>query len=277
VCDEVVAMTRPLWAERARGGVIRFDRNLANGAMVRGIAGELRESLLNLVQNALDAMAGGGTLSIRTYLAGTEVNVEVRDTGIGMSAEVRERAFEPFFTTKGKAGTGLGLAEVYGIVKRHRGHAEIESMPGVGTTVRLVFPVAVVGGTTTQPDRQPRQRAARHVLLVEDHTDSREFMQALLESDGHTVDTVTCVRDATAKLEAAAKNGGTPYQVMVTDIGLPDGSGWDLIAVVRERWPEVRIGVVTGWEPRATAGAEGDFVLRKPVRTSELLAQVAGA
>jgi len=169
------------------------------------------------------------------------------------------------------------LAEVYGIVKRHRGHAEIESMPGVGTTVRLVFPFAVLGGTSVTVEQQPRTRAPRHVLLVEDHTDSREFMQALLESDGHTVDTVTCVRDATEKLESAAKNGGTPYHVLVTDIGLPDGSGWDLIAVVRERWPMLRIGVVTGWEPRASAGAEGDFVLRKPVRTSELLAQVACA
>ena len=277
VSDEVVAMTRPLWAERAKGGVVQFDRNLAPGVMVRGIAGELREALLNLVQNALDAMAGGGTLAIRTYSSPNEVSVEVRDTGVGMSAEVRERAFEPFFTTKGKAGTGLGLAEVYGIVKRHRGHAEIESMPGVGTTVRLVFPLAVVGGTAAAVDQKPRTRAPRRVLLVEDHTDSREFMQALLESDGHTVDTVTCVRDATAKLESAAKNGGTQYHVLVTDIGLPDGSGWDLIAVVRERWPTLRIGVVTGWEPRASAGAEGDFVLRKPVRTSELLAQVAGA
>src|SRR6185503_14019808 len=210
VCDEVVAMTRPLWAERAKGGVIQFERNLAAGIMVRGIAGELREALLNLVQNALDAMAGGGVLSIRTYSTNGEVCVEVRDTGIGMSAEVRERAFEPFFTTKGKAGTGLGLAEVYGIVKRHRGHAEIESMPGVGTTVRLVFPVAVAGSTATEAE-QPRQRAPRRVLLVEDHTDSREFMQALLESDGHSVDTVTCVRDATAKLEIASKSGGAPY------------------------------------------------------------------
>ena len=114
--------------------------------MVRGIAGELREALLNLVQNALDAMAGGGTLGDPDVCRrAAKCVLEVRDTGIGMSAEVRERAFEPFFTTKGKAGTGLGLAEVYGIVKRHRGHAEIESMPGVGTTVRLVFPFAVAG------------------------------------------------------------------------------------------------------------------------------------
>src|SRR5207253_10481502 len=105
-----------------------------------GITGELREALLNLVQNALDAMAGGGTLGMRTTLQGNEVGLEIRDSGIGMSAEVRERAFEPFFTTKGRMGTGLGLAEGYGIVKRHRGRAEIESTPGVGTTIRLVFP-----------------------------------------------------------------------------------------------------------------------------------------
>src|SRR4029077_1328017 len=183
--------TRPLWAERAKGGVIQFERNLAGGVMVRGIAGELREALLNLVQNALDAMAGGGTLAIRTYASGGEVSVEVRDTGVGMSAEVRERAFEPFFTTKGKAGTGLGLAEVYGIVKRHRGHAEIESMPGVGTTIRLIFPRSSIQPAVEAPVRQERQRVARRVLLVEDHPDSREFMQALLESDGHVVDSVS--------------------------------------------------------------------------------------
>src|SRR5207253_750483 len=132
-------------------------------------------------------MAGGGTLAIRTYSTGGEVSVEVRDTGMGMSAEVRERAFEPFFTTKGRKGTGLGLAEVYGIVKRHRGQAQIESMPGVGTTIRLIFPRA---GKTIEvaPAAAAGRRTPKRVLLVEDHPDSREFMQALLESDGHTVD-----------------------------------------------------------------------------------------
>jgi len=190
-----------------------------------------------------------------------------------MSAEVRERAFEPFFTTKGKAGTGLGLAEVYGIAKRHRGRAEIESALGVGTTIRLVFPLALDAAPAPEVVMPPRRRRlVRRVLLVEDHQDSREFMQALLESDGHSVVAVTGVRDAIDMLETA----NPPYDVLVTDIGLSDGSGWDLIAVARKRWPELRVGVVTGWEPRAGAGADGDFVLRKPVRTSELLAHVAG-
>src|SRR6478735_7593263 len=177
--EEVVAMTRPLWQERAKGGVVQLDQELVGGAIVRGIAGELREALLNLVQNALDAMAGGGTLRIRTVTEKNEVSVAVTDTGIGMSAEVRERAFEPFFTTKGVNGTGLGLAEVYGIARRHRGRAEIESAPGEGTTVRLVFPPALPESSV--PVVQRSARAARRVLLVEDHVDSREFMQSLLE------------------------------------------------------------------------------------------------
>ena len=97
-------------------------------------------------------------------------------------------------------------------------------------------------------------------------------MQALLESDGHRVDTATGVSDAMELLEQADPE----YEVLVTDIGLSDGSGWDLTTFARERWPSMRIGVVTGWEPRVGAGTDGDFILRKPVRTSELLAQVAG-
>jgi len=270
--EEVVAMTRPLWQERAKGGVVTLDQSLADGALVKGIAGELREALLNLVQNALDAMAGGGTLRIRTTI-GDEISVSVADTGTGMSAEVRERAFEPFFTTKGVNGTGLGLAEVYGIARRHRGRAEIESAPGEGTTVRLVFPPAVREAAASVAPEPPRQvRPARRILLVEDHTDSREFMQALLETDGHLVDAVRNVEEARARVD----DPDYACQVLVTDIGLPDGSGWDLVAHARERRPELRIGVVTGWEPRNEQDPACDFTLRKPVGAADLLAQIAG-
>ena len=273
LCDEVVAMTRPLWAERAQGGQVQLKRDLVPGAHVRGIPGELREALLNLVQNALDAMQGGGTLGIRTALHDEIVELEVSDSGIGMTDEVRERAFEPFFTTKGQKGTGLGLAEVYGIVKRHRGHVEIDSEPGRGTTMRIRLPRAMMPAAEPRRD-VARPRARRRVLLVEDHVDSREFMTALLQTEGHTVTPVGTVKEALELLEAPE---GAEFQVLVTDIGLPDASGWDLIPQARARRPSLRIGVVTGWEGHnaPSEGGGADFMLRKPIRTSDFLNQVA--
>ncbi|HEX7939095.1 MAG TPA: ATP-binding protein, partial [Gemmatimonadaceae bacterium] len=272
VCDEVVAMTRPLWAERARGGQIQLKRLLATDALVRGIPGELRESLLNLVQNALDAMQNGGTLGIRTEVVGDDVHVEVSDSGIGMSPEVRERAFEPFFTTKGQLGTGLGLAEVYGIVKRHRGQVEIESQLGAGTTIRINLPRSQPA--TIEPRREPvRSRTKRRVLLVEDHSDSRDFMTKLLETEGHRVSSVGTVKEALAKLDSPE---GADFEVLVTDIGLPDSSGWDLIPQARALRPTLRVGVVTGWEGHNAPSEGADFMLRKPIRTSDFLAEVAG-
>jgi CheY-like chemotaxis protein len=160
---------------------------------------------------------------------------------------------------------------VYGIARRHRGRAEIESEPDAGTTVRLVFPPATRALET--PGMPMRAiRAPRRVLLVEDHVDSREFMQSLLESDGHTVESVRTVEEARARL----CNIGLPLDVLVTDIGLPDGSGWDLVAYGRECRPSLRIGVVTGWEPRNEQDPACDFTLRKPVGATDLLAQIAG-
>jgi len=267
LADEVIAMTRPLWAERARGGPVQLARVMTYGALARGIAGEIREALLNLVQNALDAMRGGGTLGVTVRVAGSEAVVEVSDTGAGMTPEVRERAFEPFFTTKGVGGSGLGLAEVYGIMKRHRGRAEIESAVGKGTTLRLVFPLAVPVAPAPPPDER---RSPKRVLVVEDHDDGREFISTLLATGGHVVDVAASIGEATALLAAWPGE----YDVLVSDIGLPDGSGWDLVAAVRDRYPTIRVGVLTGWEPRSDAAVRADFTLRKPVRPEELLALV---
>ena len=115
---------------------------------------EIREALINLVFNAVDAMANGGTLTLRSRVveiaAGLgevssprHVRVEVIDTGVGMDEETRRRCLDPFFTTKGERGTGLGLAMVYGVVQRHSAHLEIESALGGGTTMRLIFAVPV--------------------------------------------------------------------------------------------------------------------------------------
>ena len=270
VTNEVIAMTRPLWAERARGGVVQLERSDEDSVLARGIVGEIREAMLNLIQNALDAMPGGGTLYITTSVCDGEACIDVRDTGAGMSAEVVDRAFEPFFTTKGTRGTGLGLSEVYGIMKRHRGRVEIESTPGSGTLVRLAFPLATELETLVPQPSRPQ--VSRRILLVEDNVDGREFMFELLSTEGHVVDSVGTAREALAYL---VKGDAPPYDLLLTDIGLPDGNGWDLVADVRARWPKLRIGVITGWEGRSTGSATADFVLRKPVRTKELLDQIS--
>jgi CheY-like chemotaxis protein/anti-sigma regulatory factor (Ser/Thr protein kinase) len=266
-------MTQPLWAERARGAPIVLQRSLAPEVFLRGISGEIREALMNLVQNALDALTGGGTLGITTRVAGDMACAEISDTGIGMTEEVRERAFDPFFTTKGRRGTGLGLSEVYGIVKRHRGQAEIESAPGAGTTVRLCFPLARVPAAPAGPAAEPRARTPKRILIVEDNDDGRDFMKALLESDGHTVDAVGTMNDALTRLGTL----GSRYAVLITDIGLPDGNGWELVESARAAYPALRIGVVTGWEIRTASKSSADFTLRKPVAARELLSLVVAA
>jgi signal transduction histidine kinase/ActR/RegA family two-component response regulator len=285
LAEEVLAMSRAQWADGLQGRHVPMEAQLERGVTSRGLPGEIREALLNVVQNAVDAMPDGGRITVATGATDGEAWVEVRDTGMGMSEDVRDRAFEPFFTTKGSAGSGLGLAEVYGIMKRHRGRAEIRSAPGQGTAVRLAFPFVRPGRAAPPVPVLPAVPAPlRRVLLVEDNAEGREFLRALLAHDGHLVDAAGSTREARALLDVARAHdpavaddaGAMPYDVLISDIGLPDGSGWDLVRETRQRWPRLRIVVVTGWEPplAAEAGA-ADLVLRKPLRADELLHFVA--
>jgi CheY-like chemotaxis protein len=262
-------MMRPLWAERQTGGPIHLELRLTSAPAV-GVAGEVRAAIMNLIHNALDATPNGGTITIETRTDGAESVVEVTDTGVGMSAHVREHAFEPFFSTKEATGSGLGLAEVYGIMKRHRGSAEIVSDPNAGATVRLRF--RAQAATREAPITVPSSASRRRILLVEDNEDGREFLRMVLESHGHEVESVATLGDGLSRLDTSA---ASPFDVLITDIGLPDGSGWDLARAARARWPRMRIGVVTGWEGNRTPPTDADFVLRKPVPPAELVALVA--
>jgi signal transduction histidine kinase len=143
IVTQSIPLAKPRAAKRGAHNAVRFETCLEPGAAALGNAADLREVLTNLIFNALDAIAGPGVITLRTRQDGDTAVIEVIDTGTGMSAEVRERCLEPFFTTKGDHGTGLGLAMVFGIVKRHQGTLEIESEPGKGSTFRLRLPPAV--------------------------------------------------------------------------------------------------------------------------------------
>ena len=271
---DVAAPLRPRQSD-ATGAVV-LVRQFAPHVYTRGLPDDLREALRHLVQNAVDAMPEGGTLTVRTFEDDAHACLAMRDTGVGMSAAVQERAFEPFFTTKGAEGVGLGLAEVYGIARRHGGTATLAAVPGRGTEVTLRLPRAVEVATDRAiPAAAPDAVVPKHILVVEDHDDGREFLRRILQADGHRVDAVATCHDARERLVACAD---TPYDVLLTDLRLPDGSGWDLVRDVRRSMPGVRVGVITGWESTADAGESHgvDFVLHKPLHAAELQAHLAG-
>jgi signal transduction histidine kinase len=152
VVEQAVSYTRPKWETQAfaAGSRVCVKADLQEVPAILGDAARLRDAITNLIFNAVDAMPLGGTLTLRTRAAGEAVLLEVSDTGVGMTEEVRRRCFEPFFTTKGQHGTGLGLAMVFNIARRHSGTIAIASEPGKGTTFTLRLPAAAPGKTHTK-------------------------------------------------------------------------------------------------------------------------------
>src|SRR3712207_3809872 len=181
---------------------------------------ELREVLVNMVFNAVDAMPAGGKLTLSTEETEDAVEICVGDTGTGMTPEVRSRIFDPFFTTKGKAGMGLGLAVSYGIVSRHEGGIEVESEVGRGTTFRVRLPAAKSRlRVRVREDEAHAEAPARaslpgrlRVLVVDDERPVRELLCDILEAEGHTV------RAAPGGHEALALFREGEFDAVFTDI-----------------------------------------------------------
>jgi len=271
LAQEVLELTRPRWHNEALLRQIRVDTALDLGA-IRPVAGELaplREVLMNLLLNGIDAMPGGGRLIFKTWMTGPDVHCSVSDTGAGMSEEVRHRALDPFFTTKGPKSTGLGLSVTYGIVQRHNGKLEIESTPGRGTTVTITLPA--MGTTMPAPAASPAlvTPSQLRVLIVDDEPEVRSALADMLGIAGHTAFQAAGGREALAWLEA-----GQPVDLVLTDMGMPGMMGSEVARAIRGRWPHLKIGLMTGWDETeglvADATSIVDFTLAKPFELKAL-------
>ena len=278
LAQEVLELTRPRWHNEAQLRQIRIDTELNLGG-IRAVAGEiapLREVLMSLVLNAIDAMPGGGQLTLRTWSDAKEVHCAVSDTGSGMSDEVRQRAFEPFFTTKGPKTTGLGLSVTYGIVQRHNGRIDIDTGLGRGTTVHLTFPAMPPTVHAQPPLPVPLAgTTALRVLVVDDEPEVRTAVADMLGSAGHTTFEAAGGREALAWLD-----GGQSVDLVLTDLGMPGMTGTDLARSLRGQWPGLRIGLMTGWDETEAPGGEAnrvvDFVIAKPFQLPALISAYAG-
>src|SRR5687767_12351891 len=250
-------ITRPRWKNCAEASNIHIsvDLQIGSNAMVMGDDSELREVLVNMVFNAIDAMPEGGTLTLSTSTVDQSVVVKVVDTGVGMYPEVRSRIFDPFFTTKGKAGLGLGLAVSFGIIRRHGGNIEVDSQYGSGTEFRITLPVAriVEGGIAVEFSKtEPPPMTIDQLSLGDKHTqprllivDDEDFVRDLLQEilEGEDCD----VQLAASGGEALEMFQEFQFDAVCTDVGMPGMSGWELAREIRNLNQQIPIAVITGW------------------------------
>ena len=280
---QVMDLTRSHWSDLPlqRGIVIRMRTELeANLPPVPGIESEIREALTNLVFNAVDAMPSGGPLVLRTRRSSSpdRIHVEVEDSGIGMDSETRRRCLEPFFTTKGERGTGLGLAMVYGVAQRQNAELSIDSTPGKGTAVGLVFKPSPISPGASAIARPYVPLSRLHILLVDDDPLIIRSLQAILEEDGHAVTTATGGQEGIDILKASM-NGDERFAAVITDLGMPYVDGRKVANAVKATCESTPVILLTGWGQRLVEDEEipenVDRVLNKPPKLHQLRSALA--
>ena len=287
---QVISLTEARWSDMAeeQGLLIDVRVDLADGLPpILGVASELRDALVNLIFNAVDAMPAGGILTLRTYILNEgmfkdgatiqRVCLEIADTGIGMDVETRRRCLEPFFTTKGAQGTGLGLAMVYGTMQRHGSEVEIETEVGRGTTMRFSFPVPVQE-SSAPVDGVQQQLPLLHILVIDDDILVSRAVCQRLELDGHRVTSAEGGRAGIVAFRDAQRRNDE-YDVVITDLGMPHTDGRAVANAVKSMKSSCVVMLLTGWGQRLSSEhsvpANVDCVLSKPPSGSQLDAALA--
>jgi signal transduction histidine kinase/ActR/RegA family two-component response regulator len=276
---QVIDMTRPRWRDlsQLRSIMIDVTEELApEGLEIVGIESEIREALTNLVINAVDALPAGGRITVRTRNAGANAIIEVNDNGTGMDEQTRKRCLEPFYSTKGRRGTGLGLAMVYGIMERHHGKIEIATELGQGTTMRLVFPA-------NKPELPPAKVGIQNepapgpfrILCIDDEPTIRELLSEMLRYDHHDVEMADGGKTGVAAFRAARAEG-KPFDVVVTDFGMPHMDGREVAVAIKAEAPAAPVIMLTGWGAfmQDEHYQEVDGILSKPPQLEEIRAML---
>jgi len=284
VVEDAIVLTRPVWKDEAEARSVRIEMmsDLNRVPPVDGQMGALREAVMNLILNAVDAMPRGGRLGVTTRRVDRGVEIQISDTGEGMPEDVRRRIFDPFFTTRAPRRAGLGLSVVHGVMDRHRGSVRVRSEPGGGTTVTLWVPAArghvMEGqGPAVEPPaaQTPSAPVPGSVLVLEDEEEIRSMLVDALTEAGYHVDS------ATDGLTGLAHFQGAKFDVVLTDLSLPECSGLDVARSVKSLRPETPVVLITGWghllDPLRLRESGVDLMLVKPFRLERVISVVNDA
>lgn len=283
--SEAVKLLQPLLGEH-----IRLTTVLTSDDPIVSLdAGALKQVILNLATNARDAMPNGGHLSIGTEIITLDADyvdrtgygppgryacLTVADSGIGMDEETRRRLFEPFFTTKGaQKGTGLGMAIVYGIIQQLGGYIEIESAPDLGTSFRILLPLAASDPVpeTGEEVETAVARGKEMVLLAEDDANLRDMLNTILTQNGYQVLVASDGHEAVRLFEANRDS----IDLLLFDLMMPEISGKDAREAIRHQRPDIKVIFLSGYAPETIwerIHLDGDDPLvYKPISPAKLL------
>jgi len=268
-----IGFTMPRWQNIANANGIHYKIDtdgFSKELCIMCNQSELREVLVNIINNALDAMPGGGSLSFHTWAEEKTLFVTISDTGMGMGKTVQRNVFDPFFTTKIGVGTGLGMSTAYGIVVRHGGEIEVESEEGKGSrfTIRLPLSNEIAKPEATFEQEQELKAEGLRMLIVDDEQEICDLLSEYFLEDGHNVKSVNTGDMAIKLLETES------FDLVLSDLVMPEVTGYDIIETIGTLEKKPKVGIITGWEDayKTEKGEtlKADFIVRKPINFSEL-------
>lgn len=267
---DVIATTRAAWKGRPQqeGVDIRLEADLGDVTPIFAYEEGFKEALANLVNNAMDAMPEGGTVSLVTRGCENGVIVEVKDNGVGIPQLELNRVFDAFYTTKGPGRSGLGLSIAYTLITQQGGEITINSREGEGTIAVINLPHKAAETPLAGGNRWGGQKRPLSVLVVDDEPLVADVYRTFLESFGHQV--VTCLSGAKA-MEFFAQE---EFDLALVDLGMPNMDGWEVSRRINQMRPDFPIIVATGWnvniEDGNEQGARVQAVLKKPFAMHDL-------
>lgn len=258
-----------------KGKKVHLHSNLDKDLITKGNPVELKEVFTNLLLNAYDAMPNGGDL----YISGSKtsdgnIQIVIRDTGTGMSEEIKNKIFNPFFTTKGEKGTGLGLSIVYNTITAHGGHIKLDSELNKGSTFTILLPSTKEEiDQKSAPIEQLQENFGRlRLLIVDDEPELLDTMAEILRLKFQSVEIADSGQSALKKI------GSARFDVVLTDLGMPEMSGWELAEKVKEKSPKSHVILVTGWGDQAREELKHhphvDEILAKPYDLNDLINKI---
>ncbi len=275
IIKDSIEITKPKWKDEAqsKGVPIEIVSNFEEIPPVLGNDSELRGVFTNMILNAIEAMPEGGKIEISTLKKKKDVIIQISDTGIGIAEEAKKKIFEPFFTTKPFTNTGLGLSMSYGIIKRFGGEIEVVSELEYGATFTIILPIGEEEKDEAVSPQTVKQGRQARILVIDDEEVVRSVLSRTLAKVNHQV-TLAANGEKGIQLFKEEK-----FDMVLTDLGMPGMSGWEVCRMVKKISPDTPVGMITGWGAEMSQSKMDeyglDFLISKPFDLNQILNVVA--